>query len=166
MGMMYTHSPVERTFFCTWRAHSHTRTSSCVSHTRMAQVLEKVHCICVTSLHLAFSLLMIHLSLPLLDCHFETTPDYDLTDSDIHMILPYFPVLEAQDMRHSPPASRSLATWPDQMQTHMMEVWWVACAYTSSVLHEGACTSSCSLPPQDQPYCFSRPYLSFFPKFQ
>ena len=44
-------------------------------------------------------------------------PDYDFTDSDIHMILPYFPVLKAQDMRHSAPASRSLVTWPSQMQT-------------------------------------------------
>ena len=61
---------------------------------------------------------MSHPSLLFLDGHFETTPNYDLTDSDIHMILSYFPVLKAQDMRHSAPASRSLATWPDQMQTH------------------------------------------------
>ena len=47
----------------------------------------------------------------------ETTPDYDFTDDPIHMILPYFPVLKAQDTRHSAPAWRSLATWPSQMQT-------------------------------------------------
>ena len=44
-------------------------------------------------------------------------PDYDFTDSDIHKFLPYFPVLKAQDMRNSAPASRCLATWPSQMQT-------------------------------------------------
>ena len=60
---------------------------------------------------------MIHLSLLLLHGHFESNPDYDLVDSDIHMILPFFPVREAQDMRHSAPASRSLATLPTQMQT-------------------------------------------------
>ena len=47
--------------------------------------------------HLAFSLVMIHLSLLFLHGHFETTPDYDLTDSVMHMILPYFPVLQAQE---------------------------------------------------------------------
>ena len=61
---------------------------------------------------------MSHLSLLFLHVHFDTTPDYDVTDSDIHMILPYSPVLKAQDMRHSAPASPSLATWPYQMQTH------------------------------------------------
>ena len=35
------------------------------------------------------------------------------------MILPYFPVLKAQDTRNSAPASRSLATWPNQMQTQV-----------------------------------------------
>ena len=69
-----------------------------------------------------FLLLMIHpSSLLFLHGHFETNPDYDLTaDSDIHMILPYFPVLKVQEMRHSAPASRSSATWPDQMQTQVM----------------------------------------------
>ena len=52
--------------------------------------------------------------------HFETTPDYDLTDTDIHKFLPYFPILKAQDMRHSALASRSLATWPYQMQTQVV----------------------------------------------
>ena len=67
-------------------------------------------------LYLAFSFLMSHPSLLFLHGHFETTPDHDFTDSDIHMILPYFPILEAQDKRNSAPASRSLATWPSQMQ--------------------------------------------------
>ena len=45
--------------------------------------------------HLTFSLLMFHPSLLLLflDGHFETTPDYDLTDSDVHDFLPNFPDL-------------------------------------------------------------------------
>ena len=47
-------------FFCAQRAHCVLRISSCVSHTRMPQVLEKVYCTCVVSLHLAFSFLMIH----------------------------------------------------------------------------------------------------------
>ena len=75
---------------------------------------------CRFSHHLAISLLMFHPSLLFLDGHFETNPDYDFTDSDIHEILPYFPVLKAQDMRHSAPASRSLATWPSQMQTQVL----------------------------------------------
>ena len=36
-GERYTHSPVARTFFCAQRTHCVLRTSSCVSHTRMAQ---------------------------------------------------------------------------------------------------------------------------------
>ena len=64
---------------------------------------------------------MIHPSLLFPHGHFETTPDYDFTDdSDIHKFLSYFPVLKPQDMRHSAPASRSLATWPSQMQTQVM----------------------------------------------
>ena len=43
-----------------------------------------------------------------------------MTSLTIHMFLPYFPVLEAQDTRHSAHASRSLATWPSQMQTQVM----------------------------------------------
>ena len=39
-------------------------------------------------------------------------PTYDLTDDPVHTSLPNFPVLKAQAMRHSAPASRSLATWP------------------------------------------------------
>ena len=102
---------------------AHIRTSSCVSHTRMAQVPEKVHRTCVIPLHLAFSLLMIHPCLPFPHGHFETTPDYDFTDSDIHKFLPCFPVLKAQDMRHSAHASRSLAIWPNQMPIREVRRW-------------------------------------------
>ena len=87
-GGAHTHT-VARTFFCAQRAHCVLRTSSCVSHTCMAQGHEKGVCTCVVSLHLPFSLLMIHPSLLFLHGHFETNPDYDLTDSDIHMVFPY-----------------------------------------------------------------------------
>ena len=55
---------------------------------------------------------MFHPSLLFLHGHFETT--FQST------ILPYFPVLKAQDVRNSAHASRSLATWPSQMQTQFM----------------------------------------------
>ena len=91
---------------------------------------KKVHCTCVISLSPSrLLLLMIDPSLLFLDGHFETNPDYDFTEDPIHTILPYFPVLKAQDMRHSAPASRSLATWSDQMQTHFFH-----------------CSKSCSSP--------------------
>ena len=71
-------------------AHLH----ACHTHA-LLKCLEKVHCTSVVSLHLAFSLLMIHpSSLLFLDGHFKTTPDYDFDDDPIHKILPYFPVLE------------------------------------------------------------------------
>ena len=57
---------------------------------------------------------MFHLSLLFLDGHFETNPDITF----LSISLPNFPVLQAQDMRNSAHASRSLATWPSQMQTH------------------------------------------------
>ena len=63
---------------------------------------------------------MIHPSLLFLDGHFETTLGCDFTHNPIHMILYYFPVLKAQDVRHSALASRSLATWPSQMQPNCM----------------------------------------------
>ena len=113
-------------FACTYThlLHAHfLRTSArlhACAHTRVAQVPEQVHCMCVTSLRLAFSLLMSHPSLLFLDGHFETTPDYDLTDDPVHTFLPYIRVLKAKDMRHSAHASRSLATWPSQMQTQVM----------------------------------------------
>ena len=98
------------------------RTFFCVLHTRTAQVHDKgVCCTCVFDLSISpSSLLMIHPSLLFLDGHLETNPDYDFTDDLIHTILPYFPVLKAQNMRHSAPASRSLATRPDQTQTQVM----------------------------------------------
>ena len=73
------------------------QTSSCVSHTRMAQVSAKgsLH-MCQTS---PISHLMIHLSLLFLDGHLETNPDYDFTDSDIHEILPNFPDPKARVKR-------------------------------------------------------------------
>ena len=87
---------------------------SCVSHTRMAQGHEKfVCCMCVISLHLAFSLLMFHPSLLFLHTHLDIT--------FLSVFLPNFPVLKAQDMRNSAHASRRLATWPSQMQTHSSE---------------------------------------------
>ena len=113
----FTHTHLSHAHFSARNAlTAHIRTSSSVSHTRMAKCHEKGVCTCAVSPHLAFSLLMLHLSLLFPQGHFETTPDYDFTDDPIHMILPYFPVLKAQDMRHSAHASRSLATCPSQMQ--------------------------------------------------
>ena len=53
--------------------------------------------------HLTFSFLMFHPSLLLLflDGHFETIPDYDLIDFDVHDFLPNFPDPEAQ-VNHTP----------------------------------------------------------------
>ena len=73
--------------------------------------------VCLCSHHLAFSLLMPHPSLLFPHGHFETNPDYDFTDDRVDTFLPYLLVLKAQDMRHSAHASRSLTTWPSQMQT-------------------------------------------------
>ena len=73
----------------------------------MAQVHEKGVRVFVLYL---FSLLMFYPSLLFLYIHFDIS--FQST------ILPYFPVLKAQDTRHSARASRSLATWPSQMQTH------------------------------------------------
>ena len=120
---MHTHSLVARTFFCAQRTHCVLRTSSCVcTYTHGSSFCKKGVCTCVIPLYLAFSLFTSHPSLLFLHGHFETTPDYDLTDSDIHKFLPYFPVLKAQDMRHSAPASRSLAARPNQMQTQRTKI--------------------------------------------
>ena len=75
------HTHLSHAHFSVTHTHSvHSHTSSCVSHTRMAQVLGKVHCTCVISLPLAFSLLMIHpCSLLFPHGHFETNPDHDFT---------------------------------------------------------------------------------------
>ena len=124
-GGVHTHSLVARTFFCCTvclrtSAHLH----ACHTHAWLkAQVYVKKVFACVSLISPSrFLLLMIHpSSLLFLHGHFETNPDYDLTAySDIHMILPYFPVLKVQEMRHSAPASRCSATWPDQMQTQVM----------------------------------------------
>ena len=64
---------------------------------------------------------MFHPSLLFLHGHFETTQDYDFTDDPVHTFLSRLPVLKAQDMRHSAHASRSWATWPNQVQTHVGE---------------------------------------------
>ena len=121
LPLRYTHSPVARTFFCcTVCLRTFTHLHAC-AQARMAQVVSK-RCL-LHMCHLSpsrFLLLMVHpSSLLLVHDHFETTPDFDLTDADIHKILPYLPVLKAQDTRNCAPASRSLATWPDQMQTHL-----------------------------------------------
>ena len=105
----YTHIFQLAQFVC---AHPHSL-HAC-AHTRMAQVsVKEVLCTCVIPLQLAFSSVMSHPSLLFLDGHFETIPDFD-----VHTFLPYFPVLEAQDTRLCAHASRSLATWSSEMQTH------------------------------------------------
>ena len=86
---------------------------SCMSHTRMDQGQVHEKCVCRMSvfvLYLAFSLLMLHPSLLFLHAYLDIT--------FLSIFLPYFPVLQAQDMRHSL-ASRSMATWPRQ-QTEVM----------------------------------------------
>ena len=74
-GGVYIHSLVVRTYFCAQRAHCVFRTSSCVSHTRMAQVSwNKGVChMSVFVLYLAFSSLMFHPSLLFLYIHFDIT---------------------------------------------------------------------------------------------
>ena len=100
-------------------AHLH----ACHIHACLKCHEKGVYRMSVISLHLAFSLLMSHPPLLFPHGHFETTPDNDFTDDPVHVFLPNFPVLKAQDMRNSAPASRSLATWPDQMQTHVRAVY-------------------------------------------
>ena len=68
--------------------------------------------------------LMFHPSLLFLYIHFDIP--FQST------ILPYFPVLKAQDMRHSAFASRSLATVPRQMQTHVQLCQTMHCADDSA----------------------------------
>ena len=76
-------------------------TSHACEHTRMVQARKK----CWSHAHVVLlSFLMFHPSLLLsfllfLDGHFETTPDYDLTDFDVHDFLPNFPDLNAQVKR-------------------------------------------------------------------
>ena len=88
---------------------------SCVSHTRIAQAQVMSKRCLLHMYHTSPSCLlylMFHPSSLFLYIHFNIT--FQST------ILPYFPVLKAQDMRHSALASRSLTTWPNQMQTQVM----------------------------------------------
>ena len=86
---------------------------SCVSHTRMAQA-QVVSKRCLLHMYHTSSSCLVHLmfhpSLLFLCIRFDIPCQ--------STILPYFPVLKAQDMRPSALASRSLAIWPSQMQTH------------------------------------------------
>ena len=59
---------------------------------------------------------MFHPSLLLLflDGHFETTPDYNLVDFDVHDVLPNFPDLESAGQAHS---AQGRAVWlPGQVR--------------------------------------------------
>ena len=119
LQLLYTHSSVARTFFCCTvclRTSAHLHACHIYAWLKGAKKVLVAHVSSLSPSRLLPSL-MIHLSLLFLYGHLEvTTPDYDPADDPIHMILPYFPVLKAQDVRHSAPASRSLATWPNQMQ--------------------------------------------------
>ena len=90
-------------FLRTPRAQSHSHASHACAHTRMAQVHEKGVCrMSVFVLRLAFSFLMFHPALAVSAYHDITFP--------VQTLLPYLPVLKAQDMRNSAPALRSLAS--------------------------------------------------------
>ena len=106
MTMLYIHSIVARTF----SAHSMCTVTFAHAH---ACHEKGVCCMCVISLYLAISLLMFHPSLLFLYIHTSTSPFSPQSCRT-------FPSARAQDMRHSAPASRSLATWPSQMQTLVM----------------------------------------------
>ena len=90
-----THSTVAHTFFCAQRAHCVLRTSSCVSHTRTAQVHEKGVCrmsvSLFPSLHLPSHVSPILAVFFFFDGHFETTPDYDFTNDPVHLFCRTFP---------------------------------------------------------------------------
>ena len=102
-------------------AHFSAHSADCVFPTLLMRVtythgsrlkfMKKVFVACV-SLISPSRLLPSHPSLLFLYIHFDIT--FQST------ILPYFPVLKAQDTRNPAPASRSLATWPSQMQTQVM----------------------------------------------
>ena len=102
-----THSPVARTdFWCTYTVRT-PRTFLCVLHTHVSRVsaVRMSSSLC----HLTFSLFMFHPSLLLLflNGHFETNPDYDLIDFDVHDFLPNFPDLKAQ-VKRTPPENELL----------------------------------------------------------
>ena len=119
-GEVYIHSPVARTFFCcTVCLRTFAHLHAC-AHTRMAQVSVKRLFVAWVSL---FSISPSSLSCLTRLCCSRTVTSRSIptmTSLTIHMFLPYFPVLKAQDTRHSAHASRSLATWPSQMQTQGM----------------------------------------------
>ena len=118
-GWVYTQSLVARTFFCAQVAHCVHRTFLCVSHARMAQGLRSrkrclLHVCHVSPSHLPFSHESVYL------CCSLTVTSRPLPS--VHVILPYFPVLKAQNTHNSSFTSRSLAGWPNQMQTHSIQV--------------------------------------------
>ena len=124
---MAFHRPHDMQAFCTYTHLLHAHVSAhcactvtfahfhACAHTRMAQarvVSKGVRCTCIIPLHLAFSISC----MTRLCCSCTSTSTIPFRST----ILPYFPVLKAQDMRHSALASKSLATWPSQMQTQVM----------------------------------------------
>ena len=118
--LVYFHSCCTHIFLRIARAQWHSHIFMRVTYTHGSSVCKKVF---ARVSHLSISpspFLMIHLSLLFPHGHFETIPDYDFTDDPVHTFLSYFPVLKAQDMRNSAPASRSLASWPSQMCKHRL----------------------------------------------
>ena len=85
------------------------------AHTRMAQVHEKGVCrMSVFVLYLAFSLLMSH---PSFAVSLRLSLSLSL-DFPVNTFLPVPNCPQKHRTPHSAHASRSLATWPSQMQTH------------------------------------------------
>ena len=91
---------------------------SCVSHTRMAQaqvVVKKVFVARVSYLSILLS--PSHVS-PILAVHWRSLRDHSWLD--VRTFLPCLLVLEAQGMRTSARAARSLAIWPSPPSTQVM----------------------------------------------
>ena len=119
--VVYTHTLLSHAHFSADSAliacfaHLH----ACHMHSWLKCHEKGVCCTCATSLHLVFSLLMIHLTL--------VVPWRSLRDHSRlrrHRVshphdLAVLSRPKAQDMRHSAYASRSLATWPSHMQTQI-----------------------------------------------
>ena len=140
-GEMYTHSHVARNFFCSTDTARTLRTFLCVLHTCMAQGC--LQCAC-RHLSVTFPFVMFHPSLLLLflDGHFETTPDYDLIDFDVHDFLPNFSDLKAQvkitpleDELFGYLTKSALNTissaWRGTSATSLSSLWRVCCNSTS-----------------------------------
>ena len=109
-GMVYKHSRVVRTFFCTWRVHSHIRTLLMrVTHTHgsSSSRVKKVFVARVSYLSILLS--PSHVS-PILAVHWRSLRDHSWLD--VRTFLPCLLVLKAQGMRISARAARSLAIWP------------------------------------------------------